>query len=349
MAPWFRRTLIKGLIGPVAYGVVSVLVCLFYVWFVGNIFSGSNLSGGKKVYKNYIEKFFISEIVADREVALERVLEDSLSTGQKPKEGTFVIVPINGPIFDENVQRIWDQLYIAVKITPNLKAIIFLVDSPGGGVTESDYLFEEIRKIRTRGVKTVVFINSLSASGAYYMTAQSDKIISSPTAIVGSIGVIWESMNIEELSRKLGISVNTIKSSDMKDIGSPFKKMSDDEKIVLRKIIDYNYDRFRSIVQKGRGLSNSQINLVSTGEVWHPEKAKALGLVDEVGYVNRAVDIARELTGVNVPTVVTYEEETTFLDIFGVRSPVVGLIKDLDNTVSKAGIPTPRLLYMWIP
>ena len=353
MTPWFRRALIRGLVGPIAYGVVSILVCLFYIWAIGSVFGGNNLasSGGRKVYKNYIEKLFVYEITSASatEIASKIELENVLLDDQKTEEGTFVIVPIKDAIFTNNAQRIWDQLYIAAKVTKNTKAIIFLIDSPGGGVTESDNLFEEIRKIRMKGIKTVAFVNSLSASGAYYMTAQSDKIISSPTAIMGSIGVIWESVNIEELSRKLGISVNTIKSSEMKDIGSPFKKMSDDEEVVLHEIVDYNYDRFKSIIREGRGLSASQVNLVATGEVWHAEKAEALGLTDEVGYVNRAIGVAMELTGVRVPVIVKYEEEITFWDILGTRSPVIGLFKNLDNAVNNPGVPAPKLLYMWIP
>ncbi|OGN02098.1 MAG: hypothetical protein A2655_00015 [Candidatus Yanofskybacteria bacterium RIFCSPHIGHO2_01_FULL_43_42] len=349
MAPWFTRAMIRGLIGPVAYGIVSILVCLFYLWVFGSVFGGNNLSNSGKVYKNYTEKIFVDEITADQETLGEYKKASEQLVSLEAKEGTFVVIPITGSILGDNAQRIWDQLYIATRITQNTKAIIFFVDSPGGGVTESDHLFEEIRKIRTTGIKTVTFVNGLSASGAYYITAQSDKIISSPTAIVGSIGVIWESINVEELSRKIGISVDVIKSSDMKDIGSPFKKMSDGEKVVLRRVVNHSYDRFKSIVRKGRGLSASQVNLVATGEVWHSEDSRKLGLIDEVGYINKAIDVAMELTGVRMPTIVQYEESLTLWDALGTRSPFIGLVKNLDNAVNNPGILAPKLFYMWIP
>lgn len=351
MTPWLKRALIRGLMGPAAYGVVSILVCLFYVWMFGGFLGGGNSSNDSRVYKNYTGKLFIEEIMADKETAEKRAAKNRniLSSSQSPKEGTFVVIPISGPIFGENAQRMWDQLYIAARITRNTKAIIFLVNSPGGGVTESDYLYEEIRRIKSRGIKIVTFVVNLSASGAYYMTAQSDRILVSPTAIVGSIGVIWDSYNVEELIRKLGVSIDVIKSSEMKDIGSPFKKMSNDEKTVLRKIVGHSYGRFKLTVQKGRGMTDSQVELVSTGEVWHAEDARKLNLVDGVGYVNSAIDVAMELTGVNVPTVIQYEEEVTFWDIFGVNSPVVGLIRNFNNTISNPSILTPRMLYMWIP
>lgn len=345
MTPWMRRALVRGLIGPVAYGVISLLVGLFYFIVVGNILDGFYPSAGNKIYKNYVEKYFVNEITVNEEVARQISGLDQVS-----REGTFVVIPINDVIVGRNAQRIWDQLYIAARLTLNVKAIIFLVDSPGGGVTESDYLYEEIRKIKkTTGIKVVTFVNSLSASGAYYITAQSDKIISSPTALVGSIGVLWKSVNVGELIRKVGVSVDVIKSSDMKDIGSPYRKMSDGETAVFRRIIDHNYDRFKAIVKEGRGLSDSQVHLTATGEVWHAQDAKMLGLVDEIGYVSRAIDVAMELTGVNMPTVVKYEEEMNFRDIFGVRSPTLGFIKNIDGAVDRFGIPIPKLFYVWTP
>ena len=135
----------------------------------------------------------------------------------------------------------------------------------------------------------------------------------------------------------------------MKDIGSLFKKMSDNERAVLQRIVDHSYKRFKTIVKDGRGLSASQVDLIATGEVWNAADAGMLGLIDETGYVNRAVDVAMELTGVNTPVVLTYEEELTFWDVFGARSPVVSLIRGLDNTVNNLNTPAPKLFYMWIP
>lgn len=346
MTLWLKRELVRGLIRSVAFGLVCVLVFLFLIWLVS---SSGNSGAGNRVYKNYVETYFVSEIMADKETYEKRMAGNALLSDKDQREGTFVVVSISGPIYGEDAQRIWDQLYIAARITKNMKAIIFLINSPGGGVTESDYFFEEIRRMKTRGIKTVAFVDSLSASGAYYMTAHSDRIIASPTAVVGSIGVIWKAYNIEELSRKIGVSVDVIKSSAMKDIGSPFKKMSDDENAVLYRIVDYNYQRFKSIIHKSRGLSVSEIELVANGGIWHSEDAKRLGLTDEIGYVNRAVDVAMELTGVRSPRVVKYEEEATFWDIFSSRSPAVRLITNLNNAVSNPSISTPKLLYMWIP
>lgn len=351
MTLWFKRALFKGLIGPVAFGVVSIMLCLFYVWLVGTAFSTSALTKSNRIYKNYVEKDFVSEIIADQDTDEKRRAEifAILSQNNKETEGTFVVVYVKGVISGENFQNIWDQLYIAARLTRNLKAIIFYVDSPGGGVTESDQLYEEIRKIRSRGIKTVVYIHSLSASGAYYLTVASDKIIASPTANTGSIGVIWQMINIEELSRKLGISADTIKSSAMKDIGSPFKTMSGDEKVILQKIVDYNYERFKNIVQKSRGLSDAEINLVATGGIWHADDAKTKKLVDEIGYVNRAVEIAKEITAVNAPVVVTYEKEFVFWDMFGAQSPINSLLNNANNAITGNYVVAPKLLYQWIP
>src|SRR3989344_2357489 len=350
MQLWLKRELVRRLIGPLAFGVISVLLGLFYLWVLGSVFSGNNFSANNpKVYKNYVERSFVDEVITEKEIYEKRMAEEILFNSQDPGVGTFVVIPISGAILGDNAQRIWDQLYITARITDDVKAIIFLIDSPGGGVTESDRLYEEIRKIKTRGIKVVSFVNSLSASGAYYITVESDKIVSSPTGITGSIGVIWRLINMKKLSQKIGVSEEVIKSSGMKDIGSMFKEMSGNERVVLQRVVDHSYGRFKSIVQKERGLSNSQIELVSTGAVWHSEDAKMLGLVDEIGYMNRAVGIAKELTGVKMPIVVQYEEEVTLWDIFGTRSPLISLVKNLNSAVDNPDIFSSELLYMWIP
>ena len=112
----------------------------------------------------------------------------------------------------DSYQNLFDQLFIAAQKNFSTKAVIFYIDSPGGEVTACDKLFNEVLKLKTYGIKTVAFVNSMSASGAYYITANSDKIVASPTSIVGSIGVIMELYNFEGLAGKIGLKIETIKS-----------------------------------------------------------------------------------------------------------------------------------------
>ncbi len=344
-----RRTLVNALIRSVIPAVVGLVVWVGGYMFVMSYVTGSGYGSGKKFYKNYTEQPFLEEIVSDKNILLQRSLENKLLDKKKLMQGTFVVVRVDGVISGEGYQDIYDQLYIAGRLTHNLKAIIFIVDSPGGSVTASDNLYEEIRKFKSRGYKVVTFVNSMSASGAYYITANSDRIIAAPTSLVGSIGVIMEWYNFQGLAGKIGVKEETVKSSEMKDIGSPFKKMSDQERDVLQKVVNQSYARFKNIVKVGRRMSDIEVGRVATGEVWTAQDAKRLGLVDDVGYVSQAIYSAKQLTGVEFPSVVIYRQERGFFDIFGVNSSVANLISNLDSKISRNFMPGPQLLYQWIP
>ena len=336
--------------------IVGLVVLVFLIGGISSVSylvnSSSGNVGQSKIYKNYVEKNFIDQIIADQETydrKQTKTVESLVRTNGRLVKGRFVVIPINGAIDGESYQDIYDQLYVAVRFNSDLRAIIFIVDSPGGSVTASDVLYEEIRKIRSRGIKTVAFVNSVSASGAYYITANSDKIVASPTSIVGSIGVIMQLYNLEGLAGKVGVRSETIKSSEMKDIGSLFRKMSDRERDVLQKLVNPSFTRFKKIVKEGRHLEDEDVKKVATGEVWTAQDAKALGLVDEVAYLPMAIDVAKEITGVDVASVVVYQKENNLFDWLGSQSPITKIAIDLDDKLSPNNLVGPKLLYQWIP
>ena len=319
----------------------------FVVWF-GGYYLFFNSSGSSKVYKNYTEKLFIEEAIRDRQFSDKISIQSQIVENQKPTTGDFVIIPINGAIADgDSYQNLFDQLFIAAQKNFSTKAVIFYIDSPGGEVTACDKLFNEVLKLKTYGIKTVAFVNSMSASGAYYITANSDKIVASPTSIVGSIGVIMELYNFEGLAGKIGLKIETIKSSEMKDIGSPFRKMSERERRVLQRIVDTLYGRFVAIVRAGRKLGSSEMDVLATGEVWTAQDAKLLGLVDEVGYIKKAIEVAKELTGVTNPRLVIYQKEIGFFDAF--IESVSRVNSGKAEKIVENALPPPGFLYQWIP
>lgn len=354
MGSWLK-TFTSVIFANFIFSAIMIGLIGFGGWWAINSVS-NKFPASHKVYKNYVEADFNYEAVPDPSGEATRI-KILLQRGARGEtlynEGTFVVIPVIGEISrDTDAYRtIFDQLFIASKITRNIKAVIFLVDSPGGEVTACDNLRFEIQKLRILHIPTVTYVRGMSASGAYYITANSDRIIAAPTAMVGSIGVIMRWLNFQGLVSKVGVTEETIKSSEMKDIGSPFKKMSKRERVVLQKLINDSFTRFKMIVETGRQMTGKQLSTVATGEVWSADDAKRLNLVDDIGYMGDAIGAATDLTGVIEPDIVIYYKETGFFSrLTGDAS--VGL--DNLNTIAHPETllnktpSAPTLLYQWI-
>ena len=212
-----------------------------------------------------------------------------LSFGQK-----IGIIPIEGPIMES--QNIVSQM---VKFRKNkaIKAIILRIDSPGGGVGPSQEIYREVRRtIKTKRV--IVSMGSLAASGGYYVAAGADKIVASPGTITGSIGVIMQFIQLEELLKKIGISMEVLKSGEFKDIGSPHREMSEEEKELIQELIIDIQDQFVEAVAEGRNLPVETIREIADGRVFSGARAKELGLVDVLGNFQDAVNLAKKEAGI---------------------------------------------------
>lgn len=335
----------------ILYAVVSFAAVLVSVVFVMFVFNSD-----KKIYKDYVEVVISDKepVLLDEEAQLRKKIMDAVygNKSGSPIDGTFVVIPITGHIYrseDSGYQEILEQLFIVSNLSQNVKAVIFYVDSPGGSVTASDDLFMEIGSLKARGKKTVTFVSGLSASGAYYATAFSDRIIASPTSIVGSIGVIIKFFNFRKLAKGIGVEVETIKSSDMKDIGSPFKKMSERERAVFENLVQHSFLRFKAIVQLGRLMSDQELEEVATGGVWNASDAKDMHLIDRVGYFDDAVVAAVELTGVENPKIIMYRKQVGFLDaVIGKVDLLTKEPLESRKIMDKMSEP-PQLLYEWCP
>lgn len=333
------------------YVVVSVAAISAVFGFIFFAF-GDN----RKIYKDYVEVVISDRkpVLLDEEAQLRKKIMDAFNGGKnRPNiKGTFVVIPITGPIYnstDSTFNEIIEQLYIVSNLNQEVKAVIFWVDSPGGGVTASDDLFVEINSLRPMGIKTVTFVHGLSASGAYYATAFSDRMVASPTSIIGSIGVIIKFFNFRKLAEGVGVEVETIKSSEMKDIGSPFKKMSAKERVVFEKLIQHSFLRFKAIVQLGRSMSDWEVDEVATGEIWNAQDAKAKHLIDRIGYFDNAVIAASELTGVDNPKIIMYRKQVGLLDaVIGKLDLLTKKASESRKIMNKMSEP-PQLLYEWCP
>lgn len=182
-----------------------------------------------------------------------------------------------------------------------IKAVLLEINSPGGEVTASDVIYHQIKKMSEETGKPVVaLIGTMGASGAYYVACAAEKIMAHPTSIIGSIGVLMQAMNVQQLAEKIGFKAVTLKSdkTPMKDVLSPFKEMTVEEKAMLLEIINSIYNRFIEIVATSRKLDQAAVIKLADGGIYNAERAKEAGLIDAIGYREDAMAEACKLAGI---------------------------------------------------
>ena len=181
-----------------------------------------------------------------------------------------------------------------MKNSRRVKAVLINVDSPGGLATASDCLYSAISRLAGRK-PVVAFVSGSSASGAYLATCSATRIVALPTAVIGSIGVLSVRPVLQNLLNRIGIDVAVTKSGRLKDMGSMYRPATEEEKKKEEELVGGFFDYFVSAVAKGREIDEGVVRELATGEVFLGDKAKSLGLVDEVGDFELAADIACEL------------------------------------------------------
>lgn len=191
---------------------------------------------------------------------------------------------------------------------PRIKALIVRIDSPGGGVAPSQEIYTQLLKLR--GEKLLIAsMGSVAASGGYYIACAADTIFANPGTITGSIGVIIEFANIEELLGKIGLKSVVIKSGKYKDLLSPTRKLKKDEQALVQSVIDSIHGQFIDAVARGRSMERSKVAAIADGRIFSGEQAKAEGLVDELGGLQDALAFAADKTGLDASSDVIYPEE----------------------------------------
>ncbi|HWF59963.1 MAG TPA: signal peptide peptidase SppA [Nitrospira sp.] len=182
---------------------------------------------------------------------------------------------------------------------PSVKAIVIRIDSPGGGVVPSQEIYDAVKRIRSKNNKAVIAsMGSVAASGGYYIAAATDRIVANPGTLTGSIGVIMEMANVEGLLQKIGVEGVVIKSGKYKDVGSPLRKMSADERGLLQAVMDDVHKQFIEAVAEGRSLELRAAQALADGRIFTGRQAKEAKLVDELGDLEDAIQLAAELVGI---------------------------------------------------
>ena len=215
------------------------------------------------------------------------------------------LLEVKGMIID--VQPVIEQL---VKFTKDdsVKAIVFRIESPGGGVSPSQELYREIRRSAEKK-PVVASMGSVAASGGYYIASGVQKIYANPGTITGSIGVIAQFTNFEELFKKIGFRMEVVKSGAFKDMGNPGRAMTTEEREYLQKLLDSVHQQFVRDVARGRRMPEEKVREIADGRIFTGEQAKEMGLVDELGGLNDAVAAAAKMAGITGEPKLVYPEK----------------------------------------
>lgn len=198
---------------------------------------------------------------------------------------------------------------------PFIKAVVIRVDSPGGGVVASSEIHAALMKLREAEKKIVVSMGTMAASGGYYVSAPADKIYANPDTLTGSLGVIITSVNYEETFEKVGLRQVVYKSGEFKDILSPARDATASEKKILQSFVDEAYQGFVDVIVEGRDLPRKKVLDIADGRIYSGRQALKLGLIDELGGMEDAIDAAIDLAGLSDGLVVRYRHGGSFSDL----------------------------------
>lgn len=294
---------------------------------------------------------------------VEPLRETTVSGSGKDK---ILIVDISGIISEEQkrglaglseepdmVARIKEELKIAAR-DKHMKAVILRINSPGGTVTASDIIYHEIEQFKKKtDIKVIACITDLGASGGYYVAVSADKIIAHPTTVTGSIGVIMLNLSVEGLLQKIGVKDTSIKTGEHKDMGSPLKAMTDEERRIFQGVMDTLYERFLTVIAENRkALTLEKLKTLADGRIYTAKQALEHGLIDQIGYLDEAISLTKEEAGLAEARVVMYHRPGTYKNnIYSqLSSAGLGTINllniDLKSFVHSG---TPSFMYLWAP
>lgn len=223
----------------------------------------------------------------------------------------------------------------------SVKAIVLRVDSPGGGAAASQEIHQEV--VKAREMKPVVAsFGGVAASGGYYVACGADKIVANPGTLTGSIGVVMQFANLEELFKKIGYKGYVIKSGPHKDIGSPFREMKPEEKELLQEVIDTVHRQFVRAVAEGRKIPVEQIMPIADGRIFTGEQAQTMGLVDQLGNLQDTIALAATMGGIKgKPSVIYPRKRKPSLFDYLAEGIAQRLREEVDETTR------PGLDYIW--
>ena len=304
-----------------------------------------------------------SVISLDLNPKIRPLTEETVEGKSGPK---ILLIDVSGMISDEGATPILSlgtpppRVPLLVRVREELKkaeedknvrALIVRINSPGGTVTASDILYREILTFKERTHRPVVAIMmDVAASGGYYLALAADTIIAHPTTVTGSIGVIMLSVNAEGLMQKIGVAAITIKSAEHKDMGSPFRTLTPEERAVFQAVIDELQRQFLAKVIAHRKLAPETARKLADGRVYTADQALAHGLIDKIGYMNDAIAVAKQAAGLDDARVIVYHRHRQYRATYYARAEETSVASaDALSGVASIAAAGPRFLFLWWP
>lgn len=250
--------------------------------------------------------------------------------GDRPSlnlRGKIGVIPIEGIIGDS--EELVEQINEFAE-DRGIKAVVLRINSPGGGVAPSQEIYQAVRELKKKK-KVVASMGAVAASGGYMIAVAADRIVANPGTITGSISTVMHYANVEELMKKVGVRSSVVKSGKFKDIGSPSREMTAEEKSLLQAIVDDIYDQFVRTIAENRKLPLQKIFELADGRIFSGRQAKDLGLVDDLGGLQDAILLAGKLSGIEGSPEIVHglKKKTTLLKylIGSMTSAIVEEIK----------------------
>lgn len=306
-------------------------------------------------------------------VSGDQSLEEHVVDVGSTKRTKIAMIPVEGMLAntragtggllgaEENKVSLFKQQLDAAAADERVKAVVLRINSPGGTVTASDTMYELVKDFRARTGKPVVAVcQDVCASGGYYVALAADEVHATPTSIVGSIGVIFEVIDLTGLLDKIGVRVAPLQSGPLKDMGSPFNGLSEEERVVMQGIIDELYGRFTAVVTENRTISDPA--KAFDGRVFTGTQAREIGLVDILCQLPESLARTRQLIGVDA-TVVMYRRPYGYsgslyasAEPIGPRAkhsagiePMKALVAALPVLSELQTLSQPGFYYLWMP
>jgi protease IV len=329
------------------WAALGIAAALFFVSVVINFLSAFAFKGVETD---------LSELLAATELPFT---EEIVQEGNEMKK--IAVLDVDGVIQDTNDAESFFQAagynhqgfmkkLDYIKEDDTVKGIILKVNSPGGGVVESAEIHDKLVEIQKETKKPVyVSMGSMAASGGYYISTGAKKIFASEETLTGSLGVIMQGINYEGLADKYGVDFVTIKSGQYKDIMSPTRQMTEDERQILQRMIDNSYEGFVKVIAEGRKMTTDQVKEIADGRIYDGRQAKELNLIDGFGYLDDVIQQMKKDEKLKDAKVVRYTEALGFGSLLNLK--VQNLIRtenEMTGLMEMLSRPnSPRLMYLY--
>jgi protease IV len=329
------------------WAALGIAAALFFVSVIINFLSAFAIKG---VETNFTDLLAASEMPFEEEVVQE---------GNELKK--IAVVDVSGVIQDTgdaesfiqsvgyNHKAFMEKLN-HIKEDNSIKGVILRVNSPGGGVVESAEIHDKLLEIQNEAKKPIyISMGSMAASGGYYISAGAKKIFASPETLTGSLGVIMESINYGGLAEKYGVDFVTIKSGEYKDIMSPTREMTEDERQILQSMINNSYEGFVKVISEGRKMSTEEVKNLADGRIYDGRQALELNLIDGFGYLEDVIEQMKKDEKLKGAKVVRFNDTLGLGSLFGMKLQqlVTGNNEMAGLTALLSRPNSPRLMYLY--